>query len=133
MVLLRGAAVLNPLITHDPLVSAIRTGCDAAGFDLVHPFSTRWYNDAVDADLRLPDFGRDDALAVLVANTRALWPAFQLALQIDPGWADRHNPLDEYAEARIGAVAEMCFSSSGSHKDKTRPLRRLSYDESRCL
>lgn len=66
------------------------------GFDLVQPLQVGWYNDAVEPAYRLPDGGRRDALAVLVANTRALWPRFLAALRATPALLADADPLDRY-------------------------------------
>jgi methylmalonic aciduria homocystinuria type C protein len=46
------------------------------GLDLAAELATADYNAEVDEGLRLPDFGRARARAIVVGNTRALWPEF---------------------------------------------------------
>ena len=77
--------------------------CADAGFDLVHPFGVAWYNDAVEQRYRLEDFGRPRALGLLIGNTRALWPVFIRAAEVEAGDAD---PLDRYAERVVASVVE---------------------------
>jgi len=75
-----------------------------AGFDVVTPFRLDAYNDTVEAQYRLGDFGRTDALAVVIANSRALWPRFVAALAAQPARLDAVNPLDDYTRETIDAA-----------------------------
>jgi methylmalonic aciduria homocystinuria type C protein len=68
----------------------------AAGFDLVQPFAVSTYNARASSDDRLPDFGRPDALGVVIGNTSALWPVFLRAYRGSGLRAELH-PLDTYA------------------------------------
>ena len=118
----------------------------AGGFDLLHPMRVSWYNDyicqlglstdstgyldksgeqhksgeAAPFRLRpLPDFGRDgNALALLIGNSRALWPAFLRWLwrQPEPRPA---NPLDTYTEAYVGAAVRKFLSVAGAPDQET--------------
>ncbi len=81
------------------MLDDLQAQCAAHGFDLVQPFRLSWYNDAIEPAYKLPDFGRPDALAVLIANSRALWPHFMAAEH-----AAAH-PLDSWIVDRISAVA----------------------------
>jgi cyanocobalamin reductase (cyanide-eliminating) / alkylcobalamin dealkylase len=71
------------------------------GIDLLQPFSVGWYNQGVDDSLRLPDFGRSSSLGVLVANSRALWPAFLDAAAANVGLARSPHPIDQYVQERV--------------------------------
>ena len=47
----------------------------------------------------MPDFGRQDsALALLLANSRALWPCFLDWLKAQPEPEQITDPLDRYTE-----------------------------------
>lgn len=92
--------------THESIVEALRAGAAQAGFDLVQPLRVGWYNALVDAPLRLEDFGSSEHLAVLVGNTRALWPVFLDALRRDAALASCSDPLDQYTERRLHAVVQ---------------------------
>lgn len=83
--------------------------CRAAGFDLSAILDTAWFNDHVGADMRLPDFGRNGALAVVVANSRALWPVFLEHLREQPQRLATADPIDSYSEVRIGRAARASF------------------------
>lgn len=76
----------------------IRAGCAARGLDLAAPLRASWYNQDATPELRLPDLGRATALAVVVGNTRALWPHLAEALAADPGLARDPDPVDRYCE-----------------------------------
>lgn len=107
-------AARYPVITRH-----IAEACAPAGFDLVTPLPVGRYNRAVAAEYQLPDFGRAEALAVLIGNTRALWPAFRAAVRADPALARDPDPLDRYTRERIGAAMSVV--------DARRELR-LSYE-----
>ena len=96
----------------------LRAALAADGFDVCTPFRVSWYNDlirslglATDSDhvggaaftlSPLPDFGRSgDALALLIGNSRAMWPHFLrwLRRQPDPQIKD---PVDTYTAEAIG-------------------------------
>jgi methylmalonic aciduria homocystinuria type C protein len=74
------------------------------GFDLTRAVAVSAYNHAVAPPLRLPDHGRAGALAVVIGNTRALWPRFVAALRADAALAEDRNPLDRYTELAVAAA-----------------------------
>jgi methylmalonic aciduria homocystinuria type C protein len=83
----------------------------AAGLDLVQPFAVSWYNAVVAEPQRLPTFGRDECLGILIGNTRALWPRFLGALAADPRRLAADDPLDDYVESVVNAAcAGLSFS-----------------------
>ncbi len=91
----------------EPSASALaelRRGCEAAGFDLLQPLQVGWYNAAVSGSLRLEDFGSPQHLAVVIANTRALWPTFLAALRAEPELLAAPHPLYRYTERTISAA-----------------------------
>lgn len=99
------------------VVDSIRAACFAAGFDLVQPLRVGWYNRGVEGSLRLEDFGSEQHLAVVVGNTRALWPIWLDALAHDPALAASADPLDAYTErclaravAALGVPATVRFA-----------------------
>jgi methylmalonic aciduria homocystinuria type C protein len=75
------------------------------GLDLVWPFSAARYDAAVAPVHRLPAVGRADALAILVGNSRALWPPFRAALAAAPERREADHPLDDWVEERVRAAA----------------------------
>lgn len=76
------------------------------GLDLVQVFDIARYNDLI-ADHEtlapLPLFGRRGALALLVGNTKALWPHFIEAFQGDMDLAECADPLDIWIERVLKA------------------------------
>ncbi len=105
--------------------------CAGAGFDLVHAFSLADYNGGVAEPDRLPDFGRQRALSLLIGNTRALWPVFVDALRTDSALESAEHPLDSYAESRIQAAVScstnLPYRCHFSHVIEPRavPMQRL--------
>lgn len=78
--------------------------CREAGLDLAAFLSIGWYNDSVEERLRLPDFGNPQALAVLIGNTRALWPHLLDALCVDPTLLADANPVETYTMRHVRAA-----------------------------
>jgi cyanocobalamin reductase (cyanide-eliminating) / alkylcobalamin dealkylase len=91
-------------------ISALRARCDEAGLDIVHPFCLAWFNGAVASSLRLPDWGRPRALAILVGNTRRMWPVFIQALRNDSALAQAEHPLDAYVERALSDAARQSIT-----------------------
>lgn len=75
-----------------------------AGLDLLHPFPVSAYDRSVlGHDLLQPIGGsvRSDALALLVGNTRALWPRFAAAYSESEVLQRCPDPLDAYVEQAV--------------------------------
>ena len=88
------------------IVDRVRAACTRAGFDLVQPLRIGWYNGQVEGCLRLEDFGSAEHLALLVGNTRALWPVWLDALASDPELAACADPLDTYTERELSRAID---------------------------
>jgi cyanocobalamin reductase (cyanide-eliminating) / alkylcobalamin dealkylase len=91
--------------TLEQVIQSVRSGSALAGFDLVQPLRVGWYNARVEATLQLDDFGSEDHLALVIGNTRTLWPVFLDALAEDPGLAASRDPLDTYTTRSIERLA----------------------------
>lgn len=89
---------------YQPIYERIRAACAERGLDLARPLCVSWYNQAVEPAHRLPDLGRPSALAVILGNTRALWPRLADALAADAGLADHPDPVDRYCERVVHAA-----------------------------
>lgn len=76
------------------LTATVADGCRAGGIDLVQPLRVAWYNELVDDEFRLPDFGRADCLALCIGNTRAMWQPFIDSVQAAGELTA--NPIDDY-------------------------------------
>ncbi len=78
------------------------------GLDLVQVFDIARYNDLI-ADHEtlapLPLFGRRGALALLVGNTKALWPVFTQVYHTDADLQICADPLDAW----VGHVLKACL------------------------
>ena len=98
--------------------AALRATLEAQGLDLVAPLNLRWYNEVAPANARIAptaDGAGEDALAVLVGNSRALWPAFTAAHDSDPAIGDAEHPVDTFvARAVRAAIADASSSRGGS-------------------
>jgi cyanocobalamin reductase (cyanide-eliminating) / alkylcobalamin dealkylase len=88
------------------IVNELRGPCSDAGFDLIQPLAVGWYNDSVHGALRLEDFGASAHLAVVIGNTRAMWPRFCDAVRRDPALLCLEHPLEAYTERCIARAVE---------------------------
>jgi methylmalonic aciduria homocystinuria type C protein len=107
------------------MLEAFTARCLEAGFDLVQPFDLAAFNEGAAPEDRLPDHGRPHALAVVVGNSRALWPAFVAACRREPGSAAAPHPLNRYAVRVITAAAEVTgwpFAARWAHVLEPRPV-----------
>jgi methylmalonic aciduria homocystinuria type C protein len=68
-----------------------------AGFDIAHAFDAA----AAAREPGLASLAGDARLAILIGNTRALWPRFSQTLRDAPAGPD---PLDRYTERHIAAA-----------------------------
>lgn len=107
----------------------VEAGCAERGCDLVQPLAVDWFNGVVSEEQRLPDFGRTECLALVIGNTRALWPPFVAALHDDAALRGDSNPIHRYAERSIGSVIEAAghrFAVRWSHGPPPFvPMQRL--------
>lgn len=80
------------------LVDRLTSRLTGAGFDLAQSFPARDYDAEVAPALRLPVVDHPDPMAIVVGNTRALWPRFLAARAADPVLAADPDPLDRHTE-----------------------------------
>jgi methylmalonic aciduria homocystinuria type C protein len=105
------------------MLEAFRGRCAEGGFDLVAPFDIADYNAMAAGDHQLPDHGRRHALAVVVGNTRRLWPVFLAACRVARPLPP--DPLDAYTVRVLSAAAEAegCpFAVRWAHSTQPRPI-----------
>lgn len=107
------------------VTDAVSAGAAPAGFDLVQPFQVGWYNAAVDAAYRLPDFARPRALGILIGNTRALWPRLLAAVRDDTALGAAADPVDRYTIERILGVLQPLAPRWEVRWAHGRPPRRV--------
>ena len=75
--------------------------CAARGLDLVVPFDAVRYNERAATEHALPNVSGAHSLALLIGNTRALWPALLEAIDRDADLARDPDPLDRYVVREI--------------------------------
>jgi methylmalonic aciduria homocystinuria type C protein len=116
----------------EQVMAALRAGLAPRGFDLMQPFCVGSYNELVEPALALADFGSGAHLAVVVGNTRALWPVWLDALAADAALAARSDPLDWYTEqvlhdvmGRLGVAASVRFAHETG--PPTLPIQRVAH------
>ena len=98
---------------YQSIMQQLLPGCRDAGLDLLQPFRVKWYNDTVEAEHRLLDLNRDDALGVLIGNTKAIWPRFIQWLQADKTRLSLDNPLNSYVVQAIERALASVQVASG--------------------
>lgn len=101
-------------LSSDPVPHLCAT-LSESGLDLVHPFALRLYNDPVEPARRLEDFARNDALGLVIGNSRALWTPFVSALRSDPRWLAGPDPLERWLLEQLHA-ATTCALAAVSHR-----------------
>lgn len=77
-----------------PVIEALRS----RGLDLTATTTSQQYNAVVDPPYRLPEFGRDNTLVLVIGNTKALWP------HITGVWDQpryRVDPVDTYCDEAV--------------------------------
>jgi cyanocobalamin reductase (cyanide-eliminating) / alkylcobalamin dealkylase len=116
----------------DEVMRRLGSALAPRGFDLMQPFRIESYNALVEPPLALEDWGSGDHLAVVVGNTRALWPVWLDALASEPALAAASDPLDAYTErvlgdvvARLGAPASVRFAHETG--PRTLPIQRIAH------
>ena len=80
------------------------------GLDLVQPFSVRQINRQLPPEQHLPVLGGDDALGLVIGNSRLLWEPFVSALHADP--VPQPDALDNYIERSVRAAIDSTASDS---------------------
>lgn len=88
------------------LVARLQQACSETGLHLVHPFGVSRLTSAAAPDEQLHGFGRQNALGVLIGNTRELWRSFARAYTTSSALQHAPHPLDTYVDTCVrGAVA----------------------------
>lgn len=107
------------MTTWNDAESALRPELDGAGFEILGAVTVGAYNCTLEPELddhRLPAVHRDDDVALVIGNTRRLWPLFLHAYANTP-IRDEAHPLDAYSRWNIGAAVRLVgvHRSTGSH------------------
>ena len=90
------------------------------------PLRLRWYNDIAPPSAKIAPGGRrgDDALVILVGNSRALWPAFCAAHDADPEVGDAEDPVDTYVAREVDrAITPHAVAHRTFYAHETKPGR----------
>lgn len=105
------------------LIDNIVGACAAAGLDLHAITSAGAYNATIAEPFHLP--GRDDALTIVVGNTRALWPhvgAYVRSCPVPPV-----DPVDSYVESSIGSATSGVSEVIDIRYSHEPPPRRIAF------
>ena len=89
-------------------IDAMKAYLSGVGLDLVVEFDVAAYNRAIagnDSLVALKPFDEPNTRALLVANTRAIWPHFIQAVNTQPELRASEDPLDNYVSSHISAAA----------------------------
>ncbi len=90
------------------LVGRASAALAGLGLDLVQPFRADLHGRARPDELGLPQAPRPDGLGLLIGASRALWPAFTVALRASPALADVAAPLESWIDGEVrGALASL--------------------------
>jgi len=95
------------------------------GFEVLGAVASDVYNDALEpqhAPYRISGLGDGPTVALVVGNTRRLWPLFLEAFETTP-LADEPHPLDAYSRQHIGGAAADIARTIG-----VQHLVRFSFD-----
>lgn len=76
------------------------------GLDLISSCRAEDYNSAVSSEYRVRDFGKKDALLVLVSNTKAIWEPFLSAFRSERELFESAHPLDRYVTNAVQKALE---------------------------
>ncbi|MCA9513481.1 MAG: hypothetical protein KC635_00905 [Myxococcales bacterium] len=87
------------------LLAAFAARVGEHGFDLCAAGSVAWYQRRVAAEHALPDLGRDDALVIVVGNSRALWERFTAAYRGSESLRATRDPLDTWTADVVTTAA----------------------------
>ena len=98
----------------------LATALSRRGFDVLAPFRVSWYNEyiqklglATDENhvagsaftlAPLPNLGQEDALALIVGNSKAMWPNMLRWLKSQPDPAVVKDPVDTFSSEVISAA-----------------------------
>jgi methylmalonic aciduria homocystinuria type C protein len=92
----------------------------------VQPFRADWLDGVVSE--RWSEIGRRGALALVIGNTRALWPTVLDALLADAALLGDPHPIDRYTERSIAAALAAVSTDHAirwAHQPPFVPIQRL--------
>ncbi len=89
-----------------PWLSELVARCQTSGLDLVQPFGLAAFHAVNAPELHLETFDRENPLAVVIGNTRELWPRFLAAVAASSELAASAHPLDDYVSRVVAHALE---------------------------
>jgi hypothetical protein len=112
------------LPSHPRMLRSLQKELRSKGFDLCHPIYTKWYNDMIRAEglvasgalktLPEPFAIEDDSgtvfNAVLIGNTKHIWPIFLNWLTDQKEGIER--PFDTFVETSLPSALEKCLGNN---------------------
>jgi methylmalonic aciduria homocystinuria type C protein len=97
-------------------IDNLKSTLETYGIDIVQPLALSWYNGCLPehalASQILPATlkqNSDDALTLLVGNSKALWPKFLAFCASDPWILDIPHPLNRYIERSVITALDQVF------------------------
>jgi methylmalonic aciduria homocystinuria type C protein len=95
------------------LIARLSTLLVDHGIDIIHPFNLACYNNYLPKEAApIPSTNPDDALAVLIGNTKCLWPYFIKYIADTPSLIANEQPLDTYIEHNIQSALDTLSTNS---------------------
>ncbi len=115
----------EPRASAEAIRAALSSALLPRGFDLTAPLNLRHYNAGVPASCRIGDSRREDALVIVVASSRAIWPVFLDALRARPELLDQPHPFDTFCMEGIRAAADELPVRTSVRWSHDPPPRRI--------
>ncbi len=119
-------------------ISTFKSTLETYGIDIVQPLSLIWYNECLPEHARASQIplppsttatattseNNDDALTLLIGNSKAIWPKFLACCASDPSILNHTHPLNAYIERSIDTALETAafFSPLPSSSVSSSPL-----------
>ena len=111
----------------------IQAKFESFGFDVVQEFNTKWYNQIKPKQLKkLPEKIPNGSYAILIGNSKAIWPKFLEFFKKNPTLED---PLDNYVKKVTFEIMEetitredyVCYFSCDTSTEKLVAFQKLSH------
>lgn len=83
------------------LLEGLAGSAASTGLDLSAPFPIAVYNRSVPEGYRLPTFGRQSPLGIVLGNSRAFWPKFLKALKESQELRESEHPVNTYVTVKV--------------------------------
>jgi methylmalonic aciduria homocystinuria type C protein len=121
------AALRNDAPSWRAIREQLAERCTPSGLDVVHAFHSATFDRIRAAGSEIEQFGQTDRLALLIGNTRALWPRFMAHIAACESLAA--DPLDAFVEARVrealAGMPPLRRAVYWAHGRPAQPFQRL--------